>query len=62
MQTDTRVTSLAHVTAGTWTHTGRLVVQFMGEDGVLMKVTLPDDLVALQARMAALEARQPPEA
>jgi hypothetical protein len=50
MQTDTQVNSLEHRTGGLWTHAGRLVVRFQLEDGTVVTVTLPDDLVALQKR------------
>jgi hypothetical protein len=50
MQTDTQVVSLEHRTGGLWTHAGRLVVRFQLEDGSVVTVTLPDDLVALQKR------------
>jgi hypothetical protein len=50
-------------TAGLWTHLGKLVVRTLRADGTLMTVTLPDalattDLEALEARVAALEAKQ----
>jgi hypothetical protein len=48
-------------TDGTFIHTGRLVVSVKLATGVVAKVTLPDDLYALMAHMAALEARLPPE-
>jgi hypothetical protein len=48
MQTDTRVTSTEHRTGGLWTHTGQLILHFQMEDGTIVTVTLPDDLVALQ--------------
>jgi hypothetical protein len=35
-------------TDGLWVHTGQLIVQHMNAQGVLMSVTLPDDLWALQ--------------
>jgi hypothetical protein len=59
MQTDTLQTSLERRTGGPWTHTGRLVIRFQLDDGTLHTVTLPDDLVALQARLAALEGPPP---
>jgi hypothetical protein len=59
MQTDTRQTSLERRTSGLWTHTGQLIVQFMAPNGTLMRVTLPDDWVALESRVAALEAVMP---
>jgi hypothetical protein len=57
MQTDTRISSLERRTGGLWTHTGRLTVHFQLEDGTQASVTLPDDWVALQTRVTALEAR-----
>jgi hypothetical protein len=46
--TDTLVASGERRTAGTWTHNGRLIVQRLSSRGVLMTVTLPDDLWALE--------------
>jgi hypothetical protein len=57
MQTDTLQTSLERRTGGPWTHTGRLVVRFQLDDGTLASVTLPDDWLALVARVSALEAQ-----
>jgi hypothetical protein len=53
-------------TGGLWTHLGKLVVRRLKADGTLMTVTLPDalatvDLEALEARVAALEAKQTPQ-
>jgi hypothetical protein len=49
-------------TGGLWTHRGRLVVRTQRADGTLLSVTLPDDVVVvlatLEARVAALEAKQ----
>ena len=56
MQTDTIVVSLEHRTGGMWTHAGRLRVRFEQSNGTVQTITLPDDLVALQARVSALEA------
>jgi hypothetical protein len=55
MQTDTRIALTEHRTGGLWTHAGRLVVRFQLDDGSVEVVTLPDDLVALRARLEALE-------
>jgi hypothetical protein len=50
MQTDTRMLFTEHRTGGTWTHVGQLIVRFQLDDGTIITVTLPDDLVALQKR------------
>ena len=66
MQTDTRTLYTEHRTGGLWTHSGRFTVRFKLDDGTLAEVTLPDDFAsgvtraefdALEARVAALEAR-----
>jgi hypothetical protein len=50
MQTSTATDSREHRTGGLWTHTGQLILKFKMEDGTIVTVTLPDDLVALQKR------------
>ncbi|HYW88949.1 MAG TPA: hypothetical protein VFB50_14330 [Chloroflexota bacterium] len=60
MITDTVLVSKEHRTGGMWTHRGRLRVIFKQPNGTLQTVTLPDDFLALQARVSALEAAAVP--
>ncbi len=46
----------SRITAGPWMHRGQLKLSLVLDDGSHISVTLPDDLWALQARVAALEA------
>jgi len=48
MPNGTLVAPATRKTAGVWVHTGQLIVQRQSSKGVLMTVTLPDDLWALQ--------------
>jgi hypothetical protein len=36
-------------TEGTWVHTGRLIISFQLDNGQVLKVTLPDDLIGAMA-------------
>jgi len=56
MLTDTLTVAKEHRTGGMWTHAGRLRIRFEQSNGTVQTITLPDDLIALQARVAALEA------
>ena len=44
-------------TSGTMLHNGRLIVSCMLANGVVAKITLPDDWQTLLNRVAVLEAR-----
>jgi len=56
MQTTVTVSTNRH-TDGVWTHTGRLIVSCRLDNGTVVKVTLPDDLVAF---LAAQQQQQQP--
>jgi hypothetical protein len=36
-------------TEGTWVHTGRLIISVRKDDGTVIKLTLPDDLMKAAA-------------
>ena len=46
-------------TDGTYRHTGRMYISVRRADGTLLSLVLPDDLIALAARVTALEAMVP---
>jgi hypothetical protein len=60
MPGSTLVPQMTRITAGPWQHRGSLVVSFQLPDGQVKTVRIPQDLVALQARVEALEARLGP--
>jgi hypothetical protein len=57
--TDSVLDKRTRQTEGYSAHTGRLKVSFKMPSGQLASVTLPDDWVALVARVAALESATP---
>jgi hypothetical protein len=42
-------------TDGTWLHTGRLIIQCQMPNGAVIKLTLPDDFIALGTPPNSLE-------
>jgi hypothetical protein len=63
MMNSTLAPQTSRITAGPWTHRGRIFVDVMLGDGTAVSVVVPDDLVALIARVDALEAKlEPPPA
>jgi hypothetical protein len=64
MMDNTQSPQTTRITSGPWLHRGQLLISLMLDDGSLMRVTLPDDLMALIRRVAALEAAalRPPTA
>ena len=60
MSSTTLAPQMTRITAGAWTHRGSLIVSYQMPDGQVKTVRIPQDLVALQARVDALEARLGP--
>jgi hypothetical protein len=58
--TDTLAAQTSRITAGPWKHRGSIIVSFQIANGQVETVRIPEDLVALQARVTALEARVAP--